>query len=186
MDEAELPARVARLGMVARWKPVHAGHAAVLEALVARADLARIGVGSSNAHDARNPFTAAETADMLRLVLGPRRGYDLIEVPDLGHGPRWRAMVLDLFGPLDLFVTENAYVRSLLERDYRVIHPVSLVPPERRVAVSGTMVRRAMARGEPWRHLVPEAVAAFLDERGLVEHFRCEFGLATLALEAGG
>jgi nicotinamide-nucleotide adenylyltransferase len=46
------------------------------------------------------------------------------------------------------------------------------------------MVRRAMARGEDWRTLVPTAVARWLDERRLVERFRREFGLATLALEA--
>jgi len=32
----DLPATVARIGIVARWKPVHLGHAAVLEALVER------------------------------------------------------------------------------------------------------------------------------------------------------
>ena len=38
--------------------------------------------------------------------------------------------------------------------------------------------------GEEWKNLVPPAVAAYLQDRGLVERFRREFGLATLALEA--
>ena len=169
--------------MIARWKPVHLGHAAVLEALVARAAHARIGIGSSNRYDASNPFTAAETVEMLRIALAGHGNFTLTGVPDLGHGPRWRRMVLDLFGPLDLFVTANGYVRNLLKDDYTVVHPSWLVSPERHVHVDGTMVRRRMARGEDWRALVPPAVARYLDDRGLVDRFRREFGLATLALD---
>lgn len=179
-----VPSRVSRLAMVARWKPVHLGHAAILEALCDRADHALIGIGSSNRYDVRNPFTADETAAMIVSVLEGRTNYTLVRVPDLDHGPRWRRMILDLMGPLDLFVTENGWVVELLRGDYPVVHPVKLVPPERRVAVDGTMVRRAMARGEDWRRLVPPKIASHLEERGLVERFRREFGLATLAQEA--
>jgi nicotinamide-nucleotide adenylyltransferase len=173
--------------MVARWKPVHLGHAAVLEALCDRAERVLVGIGSANRYDVRNPFTAAETRAMIDLVLAGsgRRNYDVVLVEDLGNGPRWRELVLRTFGPLDLFVTENAYVRSLLERDYRVEHPVAFVAPERRVAVDGTMVRAAMARGgNGWETLVPPAVARFIRERGIDRRFRSEFGLATLALAA--
>jgi len=174
---------IRRLGMVARWKPVHLGHAAVLEALLERADEVVIGIGSSNRYDVRNPFTPEESADMIRRVLGDRGPYELIQVPDLGNGPRWREMVAGLLGPLDLFVTANTYVRDLLQEVYPVIHPVRLIPPERRIALDGTAVRKAMARGEGWRDLVPPAVAALIDERGLAARFRREFGLATLALD---
>lgn len=170
--------------MIARWKPVHLGHAAVLEALVARAEHAWIGIGSSNRYDVQNPFTAAESAAMIRRVLGEREGYSIVEVPDLGHGPRWRAMVAEMLGPLDLFVTANPYVRDLMQEVYPVVHPVSLIPPERRIAVDGTGVRKAMARGEGWREMVPPDVAAYLEEEGLVQRFRREWGLATLALDA--
>jgi len=170
--------------MIARWKPVHLGHAAVLEALVERAALVQIGIGSSNRYDVQNPFTAAESAAMIRRVLGDRAGYTVVEVPDLGHGPRWRAMVSELLGPLDLFVTANPYVRDLMREVYPVVHPVSLIPPERRIAVDGTGVRKAMARGEGWREMVPPEVADYLEEEGLVQRFRREWGLATLALDA--
>ncbi|HEX5717631.1 MAG TPA: hypothetical protein VF179_15845 [Thermoanaerobaculia bacterium] len=177
---------IRRLGMVARWKPVHLGHAAVLEALLERAGEVVIGIGSSNRYDVRNPFTAEESADMIRRVLGGKAESgrcELIPVPDLGNGPRWREMVAGLLGPLDLFVTANAYVRDLLQEVYPVIHPVQLIPPERRIALDGTAVRKAMARGEGWRELVPPAVADLIDERGLAARFRREFGLATLALD---
>lgn len=176
--------RLGRLGMVARWKPVHLGHAAVLEALAEHADEVLIGIGSSNRYDIRNPFTPEESEAMIRRVLGGRRGYTILPVPDLGHGPRWRAMVTELFGPLDLFVTANGYVRDLMREVYRVIHPVTLVAPERRVPLDATAVRRAMAQGEGWKEMVPPEVATWIEDQGLDRRFRREFGLATLALDA--
>lgn len=162
--------------MIARWKPVHLGHAAVLEALVASADHVVIGIGSSNRYDAANPFTAVESADMIRIVLPGSDRYEIVDIPDLGHGPRWRAMVVEMLGPLDAFVTANGYVRDLLAADYRIVHPASLVPPDRRVAVNGTMVRRRMAAAENWQTLVPAAVAEYIMSRSLDERLRREFG----------
>lgn len=69
--------------MVARWKPVHLGHAPALEALVTSADEVLIGLGSSNRYDVRNPFTAEESAEMIRRVVGPDAAIRLIPVPDL-------------------------------------------------------------------------------------------------------
>ena len=176
--------RFDRIGMVARWQPVHRGHVPVLTALCDRAAHAIIGVGSSNRHNLRNPFTLEERTDMIRLALAGRGNYTLVPVPDLDDGPRWRAMVIDLFGSLDLFVTDNPYVSSLLEADYQVIRPVKLVPTDKRVAVSGTMVRKEMARGDGWRELVPDEVADYIVTRQLDDRFRREFGLEALAMDS--
>lgn len=175
---------VARIGMVARWRPVHRGHAAVLRALCDCASQALIGIGSSNRYNARNPFTQEETAEMVRLVLAGRQNYTLIPVPDLDDGPRWRVMVLGMFGALDLFCTDNPYVATLLAADYRIVRPIQLIAPSQRVAIDGSMVRRAMARGDDWQGLVPPEVAAYIKAQGLDERFRREFGLQTLALDA--
>jgi nicotinamide-nucleotide adenylyltransferase len=170
--------------MIARWKPVHLGHAAVLRALMARGDEVLIGIGSSNRLNARNPFTAAETREMLELVVGDAGHVRVLEVPDLDDGPRWREMVIGMLGRLDAFVTANPHVARLLADDYRVVRPVDLVPLEERVPVDGTLVRREMARGEGWRELVPDTVREYLADRGLDRRFRKEFGLETLALDA--
>jgi len=169
------------LGMVARWKPVHKGHLPVLRALCREAGHALIGIGSSNRYNLRNPFTLEETTDMLRLAMEGFDNYTLIPVPDLDDGPRWRAMILELFGTLDAFVTDNPYVIHLLENDYHVIRPVSLVPLNERIALDGTQVRHAMACGQGWQELVPESVAAYIAKHRLDERFRREFGLEALA-----
>lgn len=175
--------RFDRIGMVARWKPVHLGHLPVLHVLCEQAAHALIGIGSSNRYNARNPFTLDETADMLTLVLARYDNYTLIPVPDLDDGPRWRLMILDLFGSLDAFVTANPYVAHLLMEDYPLIKPVALVAEAHRIAVDGTMVRCEMARGGDWQTLVPPQIAHYIQDRQLDERFRREFGLETLALE---
>jgi nicotinamide-nucleotide adenylyltransferase len=182
-EQLGVPGTVERVGMIARWRPVHLGHAPVLRALCDRAAEALIGIGSANRYNVRNPFSLEETTDMIRLVLAGRQNYRLIPVPDLDDGPRWRVMVLELFGALDLFVTANPYVASLLAGDYRVIRPLILVSEEEQIAVDGSLVRREMARGDGWRELVPPEVADYITGRGLDERFRREFGLGTLALE---
>jgi nicotinamide-nucleotide adenylyltransferase len=176
--------RLNRIGTVARWQPVHLGHAPVLRTVCDHAAQALIGIGSSNRHTLRAPFTLEETSEMIRRVLAGRGNYRLIPVPDLDDGPRWRRMVLDLFGPLDLFVTDNPYVAHLLADDYRILRPVELVRPEERIPLDGTAVRREMARGDGWRPMVPPEVADYITEGQLDRRFRCEFGLQTLALDA--
>ncbi|HNT78359.1 MAG TPA: adenylyltransferase/cytidyltransferase family protein [Anaerolineae bacterium] len=177
------PKRFDRIGMVARWKPVHLGHLAVLHALCEQADHALIGIGSANRYNARNPFTLEETTDMLRLALAGYDNYTLVPVPDLDDGPRWRLMLLDLFGPLDAFVTANPYVAHLMMADYPLLKPVALVTEAHRMAVDGAAVRREMARSGDWQALVPPEIARYIVGRQLDERFRREFGLETLALE---
>ncbi len=170
-----------RIGMVGRFKPVHLGQAAVLRALSATADRALVGIGSAGSHDPRNPFTAEQTMEMIRLVLGKRRNVTLLAIPDYFDGPKWRGHVVEAFGSLDLFVTDNPYVAKLLANDYRIERPVTLVPPEERVPINGTMVREAMARGDDWQSLVPREIRDYIEGRGLDDSFRREFGLAILS-----
>lgn len=173
-----------RIGMVARWRPVHLGQVPVLRGLCAASEYAFIGIGSANRFNARNPFTVEETTEMIKLMLNGWDNYTLVAVPDLDDGPRWRLMILDLFGQLDAFVTANPYVASLMEADYQIVHPITLVPEEERIPVSGTMVRREMALGGDWQSLVPPQVAAYITDNGLDERFRRKFGLETLALDS--
>ncbi len=175
--------KYSRIGMIARWKPVHVGHAAILRAVCNNGEEALIGIGSSNRYNARNPFTLDETRDMIQLVLAGFSNYQIIPVPDLDDGPRWRVMVKDLFGALDVFVTENPYVTNLLKDDYRVIRPLELILPQERVPADGSGVRRLMARDEDWESFVPKEVAEYIKSNRLDVRFREEFGLQTLAME---
>lgn len=175
--------KVHSLGMIARWKPVHKGQALILRALCDNSDHAFVGIGSSNRYNVRNPFTLDETQEMIRRTLDGYSNYSIIPVADLDNGPQWRLMVMELFGELDLFVTDNPYVISLLKNDYRIIRPVELIPSELKIRVDGTMVRAMMARGEKWQDWVEETCVDYIQQNKLDERFRREFGLETLAMQ---
>jgi nicotinamide mononucleotide adenylyltransferase len=121
---------------------------------------------------------------MLHLALAGRPNVTLLPIPDLDDGPRWRAMVAEMLGALDLFVTDNPYVASLLKDTYPLERPIAFVPLNERIPVSGSLVRQKMARGEDWQVLVPPEIAAYITENKLDERFRREFGLETLAQAA--
>lgn len=177
-----------RLGCIARFKPLHLGSAAMLDGICSQADEIVIGIGSANKYNARNPWTAEESAEMIKAYLQPRYShYSLVTVPDFAHipeyadGQRWRKYVQEQFGSLDGFVTRNEYVKELLKDDYSIIETLAFVPPAKRVPIKGSLVRLEMARFGNWPELVPTEVADYLGKNGLVERFRKEFGLETLA-----
>lgn len=172
---------LARVCMVARWRPVHRVHAAILRGLCRRADQVLVGIGSSNRYNAANPFTADETGRMIQAALEGYKNFELHEVPDLGDGPRWAEMVRGMFQPVDLFVTANAWVRDLVAEFWPVTHPIHFIPAGERAPISGTLTRVAMARGERWPDLVPPAVADMLHGEGLVSRLREEFGEEIIA-----
>ena len=106
-----------RVGFIGRFKPLHNGAVAALDELCGRADVVKIGIGSSNKYNARNPFSSTETKEMINAVLHPGyTNYELIDIPDFAHipqykdGGKWKKYVLDHFGSLDYFVTANPYV----------------------------------------------------------------------------
>jgi len=181
-EPAKDAARLGTAGMVARFKPLHNGHLAVLDAVLDRADELVIGIGSPNKYDNRNPFTAAESEQMIRLALEGRSNYRIIHVKDLDDGPRWKEMVPQLFGRLDTFVTANDYVAQLLKDKYAIVDPRTLLPPDRKVRVCATMVRYAIAANADWQDLVPAKVAGYITANKLDERVRREFGLKLLSL----
>lgn len=180
-----------RIGFIGRFKPFHLGAAMALEALCEIADEVIIGLGSSNKYNLRNPFTAEESQEMVDAFLKSKfSNYKFVKVPDFGHikkysdGEKWKSVVKELFGNLDLFVSGNDYVIELLKDEYKIERPVSFVPKEKQIPIKATLVRVAMAQGDDWKKMVPKETVTYLESKGLVERFRKEFGLETLAMLA--
>ena len=180
--------KIGRVGLIARFKPLHNGGALMLESVCEKAYHVVIGIGSSNKYNARNPFTVDESKEMIdRFLAGRFSNYSFVSVPDFGHipeysdGQKWREYILENYGELDHFITSNDYVRKLLEKDYDIIHPASLIPKEKQFMLRATQVRVEIARDGNWKDLVPEKVAEYLEEKALVGRFRKEFGLETIA-----
>lgn len=56
------------VGFIGRFKPLHNGAALALETLCEQADKVKIGIGSVNKYNLRNPFTAEESQEMIGCV----------------------------------------------------------------------------------------------------------------------
>lgn len=176
-----------KVGFVGRFKPLHLGGAILLEEVCKQAKYVLIGIGSSNKYNIRNPFTAEESEGMIRAVLNGFSNYDIIYVPDFAHvpeyknGQEWKKFVLENFGKLDYFISGNDFVKELLRENYQLLHPYEIIPEEKRVRLRATEVRVEIARFGDWKRLVPPPATDYMERNGIVDRFRNEFGLATLA-----
>jgi len=184
--------KLGRVGVIGRFKPLHNGGALMLDAICENADHVILGLGSSNKYNVRNPFTAEESAGMIQAYLSPRfSNYEFISIPDFGHlpecsdGKKWKEYMGRHFGTLDYFVSGNRYVSALLKDTYPVIHPAELVDSEELIKIRATAVRLKMAGGDDWQSLVPMPVANYLEENGLVDRFKSEFGLQAITAALG-
>jgi nicotinamide-nucleotide adenylyltransferase len=187
--ETNVKNNLGTVGLIGRFKPLHNGGYAMLEAICEKSQNIKIGIGSSNKYNLRNPFTAEESAKMIELALSPKfSDYEIIQVPDFAHipeysnGVKWRDYVLEVFGKLDYFISSNDYVRKLLENSYALIHPGELIEEDKKFKLKGTQVRIEMACFGDWKKLVPDKIAEYLEENRIVERFRKEFGIQTLSL----
>lgn len=180
--------KLGKVGLIGRFKPLHNGAYVMLEAACEQADKVIIGIGSSNKYNLRNPFTAKESEEMIHAALSKYTNYSIIHIPDFAHipeyrdGQKWKEFILEKFGSLDYFISGNTYVGELLRDDYNIIHPATIIPREKQVKLKATKVRIEMALGNNWKPLVPESIAEYLENNKLVERFRKEFGLQTIAL----
>ena len=177
-----------KVGVIGRFRPLHNGSALMLDSICENSEQVIIGIGSSNKYNLRNPFTPEEAREMIELYLKDRHtNYEIIMVPDFGHipeysdGQMWKDYVVEHYGKLNHFITGNEYAAELLGQDYDIVHPASLVPKKNQIYMRGGIVRMAMATGGDYRAMVPACVADYLDEKGLVDRFRKEFGLETIA-----
>ena len=170
-----------KIGLIGRFKPLHNGNSALLESACENSSQVLIGIGSSNRYDLINPFTAIETEGMIRAVLSPNySNFEIFYIPDFRDDEKWRNDVREKFGNLDYFVSGNQYVAQILKESYRILHPFELIPEERQLKLNSTEVRIEIAKGEQWKDLVPAIVAEYLENSGLIERFRREFGEQTL------
>ncbi|MBU1198390.1 MAG: hypothetical protein KKF46_02315 [Nanoarchaeota archaeon] len=181
--------RFKTIGLICRFKPLHNGAASMLEAACENAEHVKIGIGSSNKYNIRNPFTAEESKDMVDAFLSEKYSnysfhfiLDFAHIPKYKDGQRWTKEIFKQFGFLDGFITMDTYVIELLKKDYNIIDPFSIIT-KKQAPVRGTAVRIEMAKkGDNWKQYVPEEVIDYLEKNKLVDRFRKEFGEQTLEL----
>ena len=158
-----------------RFQPFHLGHRGVVERIAAEVDEVVVGVGSAQAsHTGRNPFTAGERLTMIGRALDDL-GTPVSAVPfaDTGRYAVWPARLSARMPPFEAVYSNNPLVARVCAEaglEVRGIEPIE------RDRLRGTEVRRRMVEGGPWRDLVPDAVAAVVDEIDGVGRLRALVG----------
>ncbi len=175
------------LGFIGRFKPLHNGAERLLQEALSQSEKVVIGIGSSNKYNCRNPFTAGESEAMINLSFASKfNNYRIVHVPDFAHipeykdGKKWVDFVKENFD-VDYFVSGNDYVCELLTGIFPLIHPGEIVPRNDWIRIKGSQVRFEMAIFSDWKKLVPNCVADYIESNGIVDRFRKEFGLETIA-----
>ena len=156
---------------IGRFQPYHNGHQSVLERIACAADEIVIGVGSAQlSHTVANPFTAGERVLMLTRSLAdlPCPFY-VIPIEDLQRNALWVAHVRAMTPPFETVYSSNPLVMQLFAEA-----GVDVQSPDmyERETHSGTAIRRRMLDGEPWEHLVPQAVVDVVREIQGVERLQ--------------
>lgn len=173
-----------RLGLIGRFKPLHNGGGAFLDALLSSSEFVVIGVGSANRDlSYKNPFSALESAAMIEGYLSGRfDNYQIKLINDSGHipeyadGKKWVSDVRDAFGDLDYFVSGNEYVRELLKDEYHLLHPKNFFFDSGFIDLNATYVRYCIAADFNWKKLVPKKVCDYILDNDLDLRLKEKFG----------
>ncbi len=155
---------------IGRFQGFHLGHLDVCKFIDAAPDIDALGIVlGSTQYDrdhkspvtpwALNPFTVAERTAMIEAALAGQltKPWSIHPVPDFHDWPRWHAAVVASAPPFQVLYTAD--------RDEAVFFRARGTEVRRFPRVRdfhAGAIRLWMAKGEPWRHAVPEPVAELL------------------------
>lgn len=149
--------------LVGRFQPFHEGHRYLVDEISENVEEVVIGIGSADkSHDLDDPFTAGERLQMIRNALaGVDTTIYTVPIPDIRRNAIWVSHVASLCPRFDVVYTNNPFVQRLFQEDD---YEVRSIPLHQRERFRGTEIRRRMIAGEEWGGLVPDPVAAVIDE----------------------
>jgi len=161
-----------RILMVGRFQPFHNGHILVIRKMLEAFPSVILGIGSAQySHTPQNPFTAGERVEMAVESLRAERIRDFFVVPmeDINEHGRWVAHVESLVPRFTAVASNNPLTMRLFqESGYEVL----TTPLYDRRRYSGTVIRKRILSGKPWKQLVPPAVSTIIEGIGGVERLR--------------
>ena len=153
----------ARVLMVGRFQPFHKGHILVIRRILRRYPSLILGIGSAQySHTPENPFSAGERVEMATEALRDEgvRDFFVVPIEDINEHGRWVAHVESLVPRFTAVATNNPLNQRLFQEEG---YEVCTTPLYSRSRYSGTVIRKRMLSGKPWKALVPEAVARVID-----------------------
>ncbi len=149
--------------IVGRFQPLHKGHLAAIKEALSKCDDLIVVIGSAeDSHTERNPFTAGERFQMLisSLTSKERSRIFIVPIRDLNRFSVWVSHIESNLPPFDVVFSNSDLTRSLFAKaGYEVLQTKAYNPKD----YSATEIRRRIASGEKWEHLVPDPVARMLE-----------------------
>lgn len=133
--------------VIGRFQPPHAGHFYLIEAALAVADNVIVGIGSANARDEKNPFTALRRELLLRNELrnmGVEKRVRFVYLNDYEDDNMWCDKALEQanqLGKANVIVGNNGWVNNIFrKKGYRALE----IPELNRLQLNATAVRADM------------------------------------------
>lgn len=152
-----------------RFQPFHLGHWELLKLALAFPGITKVIVAIANIEQVRaaaNPFTFPERVEMIRenivtLNSDDQNKIHLVPLPYVSVPSQFAPSILAQYGPLDLLVSNNDWVRA----QFQNFSNIRLLPKFffRRDQYRGGRIRELMAKGdENWKDAVASPVAQYL------------------------
>lgn len=99
---------------VMRCQPFHIGHERIVDAMLAKCEMATIILGSTNIKDKSNPWMFHDRKKMIKNVYGKLPEWDKLRIlgaPDINNDERWASFIIE-------DIVKEYYVEELEMEDY--------------------------------------------------------------------
>ena len=165
---------VRRALFVGRFQPVHLGHLKVIKEMLDEYDEVVIGMGSAQEdYTLKNPFTANERADMIRVALANEKlevnRVRIVEMPDIPTNSAWAVYAAGFCPEFQILWTGSPWVALLFTDAGQKVKIHELLEREK---YSSTEVRDRMLSGGNWKELVTPGVASYIEKKKVPERLK--------------
>ncbi|UCG00492.1 MAG: nicotinamide-nucleotide adenylyltransferase [Candidatus Heimdallarchaeota archaeon] len=145
---------------VGRFNPFHKGHLKAVQDILEQEDEIIIAIGSTQqSHTVSDPFTAGERVLMIRAAMKeldiPLERVYIVTIPDIHRNSVWVSHLRSYCPPFRRIYTNNSLTRRLFMEAGMEVRSTG---PFNRVDFKGAQIRKHMAEGTKWSHMVPKAV----------------------------
>ena len=145
---------------VGRFNPFHLGHLKSAQYILEQEEELIIAIGSTQqSHTVSDPFTAGERLLMIRAAIKevniPLERVFIVSIPNIHRNSVWVSHLRSYCPPFTHIYTNNTLTRRLFMEAGMEVRSTG---PFNRVDLKGAQIRKNMAEGIEWRHMVPKAV----------------------------
>lgn len=150
-----------------RFNPLHNGHIELLRYACKDNDIVKIAKGTAQkSYTTKNPCTWQEVKEMFDNLKNPK--LEFYSIMDIHDRKNWVKHIQDIVGDFDVvYLGPGNPDKELYEKEG---HKVITVPKTQDIC--GTLVREKMAKGEPYKHLVPDTTQKVIDKYSIEERIK--------------